>query len=271
MEPRVIRAGNAGPFTLDGTQTFLVGRQEVALIDPGPDVEDHVRALFRALEGAHRVEILLTHGHPDHGGAAGPLGEALGARGRIHALTGPLALAEGDRIATDEGDLIALDTPGHARPHYSFLHEDSRSLFCGDLLLGEGDTTWVGEYAGAVTEYLSSLGRLMGMELGTLYPAHGAPLRDSRRALERFWRHRLTRIEQVATLRRMHPLVDPTELALRLYGPHPPPGIREAAVLSIRAILHHLGEPTSGGWGSEPTTPMEPGRDGLPALPPDSR
>ena len=252
MEPRVIRAGNAGPFTLDGTRTFVVGQRQVALIDPGPDVEDHVRALLRAVEGAVRVDIVLTHGHPDHAGAAGPLVAALGPRGRIRPLTGPFALGEGDRIATDEGDLVALHTPGHAHPHFSFLHEETRALFCGDLLLGEGDTTWVGEYAGAVTEYLSSLRRLMGMELGILYPAHGPPLQDSRAALKRFLDHRLTRIEQVARLRRLHPAVDPVELASRLYGPHHPPGIREAAVLSIRAILHHLGEPTPGGWGSEP-------------------
>jgi len=252
MEPRVIRAGNVGPFTLDGTRTFLVGERQVALIDPGPDVEDHVRALLRAVEGSRHVEVLVTHHHPDHAGAVGRLAAALGSRGRVRTLTGPLALGEGDRISTDEGDLVALHTPGHAHPHLSFLHQETGALFCGDLLLGEGDTTWVGEYAEAVTEYLSSLRRLLGMELGTLYPAHGPPLHDSRGALERFLDHRLTRIGQVERLRRLHPRVDPVELASRLYGPHHPPGIREAAVLSIRAILHHLGEPTPGAWGSEP-------------------
>lgn len=252
MDLRVIRAGNTGPFTLDGTRTFIVGRQHAAVIDPGPDVEDHVRALVSSLADARRVEILVTHGHPDHDGAVAPLAAALGGRARVREPGGRIPIGEGDRVATDAGDLVALHTPGHANPHLSFLHEGSGSLFCGDLLLGEGDTTWVGEYAEAVTEYLSSLRRLQGLELTTLFPAHGPPLTDPGQALERFLEHRLVRVRQVERLRDLHPDVDPVELASRIYGGAHPPAVRAAAILSIRAILHHLGEPTPGPWGSEP-------------------
>lgn len=255
MDLRVIRAGNSGPFTLDGTRTFIVGRRQVAVIDPGPDVEDHVRALVSSLHGAQRVEILVTHGHPDHAAAVGPLARALGGRARVREPGGRIPLGEGDRVATDAGDLLALHTPGHANPHLSFLHEESRSLFCGDLLLGEGDTTWVGEYPEAVTEYLASLRRLQGMELRTLHPAHGPPLTDPGDALARFLEHRLVRVRQVERLRTLHPGVDPVELAARIHGGSHPPAVRAAAILSIRAILHHLGETTPGAWGSEPGHP----------------
>ena len=252
MDLRVIRVGNAGPFTLDGTRTFIVGERHAAVIDPGPDVEDHVRALVHSLEGARRVEILVTHRHPDHGGAVTSLAAALGGRARVREPGGRIPPGEGDRIPTDAGDLLALHTPGHANPHLSFLHPESGSLFCGDLLLGQGDTTWVGEYPEAVTEYLSSLRRLQGLELRTLYPAHGPPLTEPEEALSRFLEHRLARIRQVERLRETHPGVDPVELAGRIYGPDHPPAVRRAAILSIRAILHHLGEPTPGPWGSEP-------------------
>lgn len=255
MEFRVIRAGNPGPFTLDGTRSYIVGRRHAAVIDPGPDVEDHVRALVHSLGDARRVEILVTHGHPDHAAGAVPLAEALGGRGRIREPGGRLPLGEGDRIPTDGGDLLALDTPGHARPHLSFLHVESRALFCGDLLLGEGDTTWVGEYPEAVTEYLSSLRRLQGLDLHVIHPAHGPPLTEPRGALERFLDHRLARIRQVEELREAHPGAGPAELVERIYGRGHPPGIGEAALLSVRAILHHLGVPTPGPWGSEPGEP----------------
>lgn len=252
MDLRVLRAGNIGPFTLDGTRTFIVGRRHAAVIDPGPDVEDHVRALAHALEGARRVDILVTHAHPDHAAAAAPLQAVLGGRARLRGPGGGIPLAEGDRISTDQGDLLALHTPGHAHPHFAFLHLDSGNLFCGDLLLGEGDTTWVGEYPEAVTEYLSSLRRLQGMDIHTIHPAHGPPLEDPREALGRFLEHRLVRIQQVERLRGLYPDVDPVDLASRIYGPGHPAALRAAAILSIRAILHHLGEPTSGPWGSEP-------------------
>lgn len=255
MDLRVIRAGNPGPFTLDGTRTHIVGRRRAAVIDPGPDVEDHVRALVHSLQDARRVEILVTHHHPDHAAGAAPLAEALGGRARIREPGGRIPLGEGDRIPTDAGDLLALHTPGHANPHLSFLHLPSGALFCGDLLLGEGDTTWVGEYPQAVTEYLSSLRRLQAMDLRVIHPAHGPPLTEPREALERFLEHRMARIRQVEELLELHPGAEPGELVSRIYGSGHPPGIEAAALLSVRAILHHLGLPTPGPWGSEPGEP----------------
>lgn len=254
MVPRQVRAPNPGPFTLDGTRSWLLGRREAVVIDPGPDVDSHVRALVVSLEDAERVEILVTHAHPDHAGATAGLALALGRRARIRgAAPGALPLAEGDTVPTDEGELRVVETPGHARPHLAFLHPASRTLFCGDLLLGRGDTTWVGEYPEAVTDYLASLRRVAALDLRRILPAHGPPLDDPEDAVRRFLEHRTARIAQVQAALRGNPSGDPDRLVAEVYGPELPPRLREAARLGVRAILAHLGVATGGVWGTEPS------------------
>lgn len=253
MIPREVRAPNPGLFTLDGTRTFLLGRDEVAVVDPGPDVEAHVRALVSSLGPASWVTILVTHDHPDHAGGALELAGALGSRGRLMGATrGAAPLFEGDRVSTDEGELLVLETPGHARPHLSFLHGRTGTLFCGDLLLGQGDTTWVGEYPEAVTDYLASLRRLQGIGLRRILPAHGPPIEDPEGALARFAEHRAARIRQVEEALAALPGGGPGELVDHVYGAVLPQRLRQAALLSVRATLHHLGVTTEGVWGTEP-------------------
>ena len=147
MRPRAVNAGNAGPFTLDGTRTFLVGDRDVAVIDPGPAVDSHLGALLSALESAEKVHVVVTHWHGDHADLADRLAQELG-RLPVHGpgARADVSLGDGDRLLTDAGPLVAISTPGHAREHLALHHPDSESLFVGDLLLGEGDTTWVGEY-----------------------------------------------------------------------------------------------------------------------------
>lgn len=249
----MIRADNPGPFTLDGTRSWIVGQEAVAVIDPGPAVASHLQSLLRELSGAGRVDILVTHSHPDHAGSAPALANALGGRGRIGGpAPGGRTLVEGEEVDTDAGPLRVLDTPGHARPHLSFLHEETGTLFCGDLLLGAGDTTWVGEYPGAVADYLSTLQRLRTMALRRILPAHGPPIEDPGEALDRFLRHREARIRQVEGLLQEIPGADPDPFVERIYGAGVEGRVRDAAVLSVRAILHHLGVGTDGAWGPEP-------------------
>ncbi|HET9949355.1 MAG TPA: MBL fold metallo-hydrolase [Longimicrobiales bacterium] len=240
--PRHVDAGNAGPFTLDGTRTWLVGERHVAVIDPGPASDTHVDAVARALAGAERVTVLVTHGHPDHQPAARPLAERVGGT-----IAGPAglegldrALEDGDRVETDQGELVALDTPGHARLHQSFHWPAARALFAGDLLLGRGDTVWVGEYEGAVADYLASLERLRALDLAVIYPAHGPALEDPADAIERFVRHRLERVRRMEAVLDAMPGADAEALLEAVYGDRLSGRVREAALRSVAALKAHV-------------------------------
>ena len=243
---RVLRAENPGPFTLDGTRTHIVGHTRPAVVDPGPDVADHVRAVVRAVEEAREVTLLVTHGHADHAGAVDPVAEALRVRGvpvRVAGSGHPRAVPLGgdDAVATDAGTLVAVETPGHTPDHLAFHWPERAALFPGDLLLGRGDTTWVAGYRGCVADYLTSLRLLRGLELRLLLPTHGPPLDDPAEALERFEGHRLERIGQVRTALDADPDADAAALVERIYGDEVPEGLRSAAVMSVEAILDHLG------------------------------
>jgi len=241
LEPRVVKAGNRGPFTLDGTRTFLVGREDVAVLDPGPNVEDHVRALLHAVKGTQRVRILLTHGHSDHAGSAESLAMSLECPVYGPPSTGFLPLGPGQVITTDEGDLHAVATPGHTRDHLAYFWPRGNALFAGDLILGRGATTWLGEYSGCVADYLATLERVEALGPGVIYPAHGAPVRSPGETLEAYRAHRVERLRQLEGIRRDRPEASVEELLLEIYGPDLPPGVAKAARASIEVMLHHLG------------------------------
>ena len=233
---RSFLAPNPAPLTLDGTRTHLVGADPVAVIDPGPLVESHVAALVDAVAQATEVVVLLTHAHPDHAAAASRL--AHHTAGRVLGPGGDHHLADGQVIHTSDGRLVAVSTPGHARRHFCFHHPRTASTFVGDLILGEGDTTWIGEYRGAVADYLRSLDRLTSLAPRTLHPAHGPPIHDPAEAIARFRRHRLRRIDQVRrAVARGH--AGAPAIARQVYGPLQPP-LRAMAESGVDAMLDYL-------------------------------
>jgi glyoxylase-like metal-dependent hydrolase (beta-lactamase superfamily II) len=232
----------------------------VAVIDPGPDEEDHIRALVVALEGAREVKILLTHHHRDHAGAAIHLAREVGAT-----IYGPPAcrpetkaskdtpkrdenlsgvsfqqLAEGGEVATGQGELVVFEVPGHTRDHLAFHWRQAGALFVGDLLLGRGETTWVGEYLGCMGDYLASLDRVEKLGPSVIYPGHGPPISSPSRALGRFRHHRLERLEQVRMARLENPEADSRQLAAMVYGGEIPDKLLKAATASVDAALFHL-------------------------------
>lgn len=239
--PVFLNAGNRGPFTLDGTRTFLVGGPErLAVLDPGPDVEEHVRAVVSSAESAGEAVVLLTHGHPDHAASARRVADALGAEVLGPAETAPdRVLEEGDVVDTDAGELVALHTPGHTPGHLCYHWPARRALFAGDHLLGEGDTTWVAEYPGCVADYLGSLRRLRTLDLAVVYPAHGPPLDDPAGALDRFEAHRRTRIREVREAMEARPGADVDALLEAVYG-ELPSAVRGAARKSLAALREHV-------------------------------
>lgn len=217
------------------------------MIDPGPEGATHLAGVAAAVEDAEEVRIVVTHGHRDHAPAAFELAGLLGAD-----VWGPdglegvdRGLAHGESLPTDAGDLVAIHTPGHARHHLALHWPVRRALFAGDLLLGRGSTTWVGEYAGCVADYLASLQRVRALELATIYPAHGPVLEDPVEAIDRYEEHRRERIRQVEEALRGRPGIEEEDLLSVVYGETVPAEMREAALMSVRALLEHVGYPRS--------------------------
>lgn len=181
FDVELVRAPNPGPFTLGGTNTWLLGSDPCWVVDPGPAIEEHVEAVAAAARERRGIGgIALTHSHDDHLGAL----EAL----RAHAPNAPVALAaaDGDRL----GPLVAVATPGHAPDHVAWL---LGPVCCaGDAVLGEG-SVFVAPDPGALTGYLAALRRLRALELELLLPGHGPPVTDPGAKLDEYVAHRLER------------------------------------------------------------------------------
>lgn len=222
------------------------------MIDPGPDEENHIRALSFAVESAEEVRILLTHRHSDHSGGAVRLAQLVGAP-----LLGPPScrppegtpvsfqlLEGGSEVPTDNGMVKAVEIPGHTKDHLGFYWEAARALFVGDLLLGKGETTWVGEYLGSVEDYLNSLAKVEAMNPEVLYPGHGPPAVDAASRVRLFRRHRLERLQEVRSIRSDNPEADAGELAAIIYKGEIPEKLLKAAVASVEAALFHLDRET---------------------------
>jgi glyoxylase-like metal-dependent hydrolase (beta-lactamase superfamily II) len=182
-----LTAPNPGPMTLDGTNTYVVGRDPAVVIDPGPDDAGHIEAIREVVEGRGGIgTVLLTHSHSDHAGGV----EALGLE--------PARPADGENVA----GLRALATPGHAADHFCFLLD--RACFTGDLILGEGSTI-VGprEIGGSLVDYMRSLEKLRALDLTTLYPGHGPEVTDPEAKIAEYIEHRMMRERRlVAALER---------------------------------------------------------------------
>lgn len=234
---RTFVAGNPGPFTLDGTRSYVVGERRAAVIDPGPPLDGHLGALAAALAAAETVVVLVTHSHDDHAAGAAELGRLVAAE--VRGGNAGRALDDGEVFATDAGDIVAVFTPGHSRRHFCFHLPAAGAVFTGDMILGEGDTTWVGEYRGGVAEYLDSLDRLEALDAAVLYPGHGDPLSDPAAAIARFRRHRLSRIDQVRRAVAATGATDVRVLTRHVYGDLPPE-IFDMAAAGVDGILDYL-------------------------------
>jgi glyoxylase-like metal-dependent hydrolase (beta-lactamase superfamily II) len=185
----LLRAGNSGPLTLGGTNTWIVGRDPCWVVDPGPDLAEHLDAVaaeVRARGGAGALAI--THDHHDHAGGIEGLRERLGERVDVAAMRvpGARALVDGDVV----GPLEALHVPGHAPDHLVFLTADV--AFTGDAVLGEG-SVFVAPDPGALRGYLEGLERLRVLGPAILCPGHGPVVRDGVAKLTQYLGHRQDR------------------------------------------------------------------------------
>ena len=199
---RRVVANNPGLMTGPGTNTYLVGIDEVAVIDPGPDpTSTSTRSSARRCASACEW-VLLTHTHPDHWPAAAKIAKKTGA---VHRRTSPfpkadevdikldLVLGDGDTIEGTEFRLEALHTPGHAPNHLCFWLDEERALFTGDHVLN-GTTTVVNpERGGDMVQYLASLDRLRKLKrVARICPGHGDVIEDPTAVLDEYVAHRKT-------------------------------------------------------------------------------
>jgi glyoxylase-like metal-dependent hydrolase (beta-lactamase superfamily II) len=211
---RRLLAPNPSPFTYTGTQTYLIGRGDVAVIDPGPDLPDHVDAMRNALAGERVAAIVCTHTHRDHSPASRALRVATGAPiigcaplaldddgPRSDAAFDPdyapdRILADGESLSGDGWTLEAVATPGHTSNHICLALPEAEALFTGDHVMG-WSTTVVAPPDGDMAEYMASLDRLLAREDRIYFPAHGPPVEDPKQHLRRLIEHRRGRERQI--------------------------------------------------------------------------
>ena len=217
-----ILAPNASPYTYTGTQTHLVGTEDLAIIDPGPDDAAHIDALLAAIGGRPVCAIVITHHHRDHSPASRPLAAATGApivgAAPVHvasdsarldaafdaAYAPDRVLAEGDRVAGEGWTLEAVATPGHTSNHLAFALIESNVLFSGDHVMGWA-TSVISPPDGDMGAYMASLEKLLSRDDRVYYPGHGEAVEAPQRLVRGMLGHRKQREGQILRLLREAP------------------------------------------------------------------
>ena len=217
---RRIVAPNPGMMTGPGTNTYLVGIDEVAVIDPGPADDGHLEAILGC--GGDRIRwVLCTHTHLDHWPGAAALAERSGAE--VLAFDGrdglgiDRALGDGDQVEGSEFRLTAVHTPGHASNHLCYLLEEERLLFSGDHVMN-GSTVVIRPPDGDMAEYLAQLERLQHLRLRAIAPGHGAVITDPAAKVEEYLGHRRLREAIVVAALAEHGPATTAELLSSVYA-----------------------------------------------------
>lgn len=262
MGPGIVRlvAPNPSPLTFKGTNTYLVGSTSLAVIDAGPDSDEHRAAILKAANGREITHILSTHAHRDHVDGIAKLKAETGARvaayprdpdanrvalenspsGRFfidYDFTPDIRLAGGDTIEGEDWAMTAIHTPGHAPDHLCFALEGRRVVFSGDHVMA-WNTTVIAPPEGRMADYEASLAILLDRSDDVFLPGHGDRLNDPQRTVKAYLLHRNWREKSVldaltagaTTIRRIVPQVY-RDLA---------PQLLPAATLSVQAHVEYL-------------------------------
>lgn len=214
---RRVIANNPGPFTYTGSGTYLIGDADIAVIDPGPDNDDHLAALMATVGDGRVSHILITHTHSDHCGGARQFADMTGApiygfgphparknksddpaldEGADFGFTPDEFIEDGDVVSGSDWRLEALHTPGHLSNHLCFALPDRHALFTGDHMMG-WSTTVIAPPDGDMGDYFDSLDKLINRDDEIYFPTHGAPIPKPQRFVRAVKTHRLMRDAQI--------------------------------------------------------------------------
>ncbi|MGC2198599.1 MAG: MBL fold metallo-hydrolase [Stellaceae bacterium] len=253
---RRIVARNPSPFTFRGTGTYVVGRGEVAVIDPGPDLTEHVEALLAGLAGERVTHILITHTHRDHSPAAralkaatsaptfgfgphagGNRGEAAVEEGGDWDFVPDVTVRDGEKIAGAGWSFEAVHTPGHTSNHLCFAFPDDGVLFSGDHVMG-WSTSVIAPPDGDMAAYMASLDKLLARQDAVYWPTHGPAITEPKEHVRAFIAHRREREAGIldclqAGIGQIDAIVERLYVGL-------PSGLRRAAARSVQAHLIDL-------------------------------
>ncbi len=218
ISPNIRRliADNPGPFTFTGTGTYIIGRGNVAVLDPGPIDEAHLDNLQKALSGETVTHILITHTHMDHSPAAKPLKEATGATtygfgphgsgmpaqdatmetGGDQEFDPDVRVKDGDILSGEGWSLECVYTPGHTSNHMCYALKEEKVLFTGDHVMG-WSTSIVGPPDGNMTKYIESLEKLLNRDDEIYWPTHGPAITNTKDFVRAYIQHRFDREQQI--------------------------------------------------------------------------
>lgn len=220
---RRIVANNSGPITFTGTCSYVVGQGQVAIIDPGPELPEHIEALLAAVRGETVTHILVTHTHRDHSPAARAIQAATGAKlvgcgphrsaralgmDEVNLLEASSdkdyapewEMREGDTVEGPGWRLTAVETPGHMANHLAFALPEEKTLFSGDHVMAWA-TTVIAPPDGSMSDFMASLEKLRARDEETYWPGHGGPVREPQRFVRALAHHRRQR--EVSILNRL--------------------------------------------------------------------
>jgi glyoxylase-like metal-dependent hydrolase (beta-lactamase superfamily II) len=257
---RRLMADNPSPFTYKGTVSYIVGRGRVAILDPGPEHEQHIATLLDAVRGETVTHVFVTHTHRDHSPAAARIKAATGAivvAEGPHRAARPLHLGENQRLeasgdlafrpdlAIPDGESVsdggwtleAITTPGHTANHMAYAYKQAGVLFSGDHVMA-WSTPVVAPPDGAMGDYMASLDKLSKRPESTYFPGHGGAVHDAPRFVQYYIRHRQAR--EASILRRLAKGAADIPTIVRAVYIGLDPRLVSAAGLSVLAHLEDL-------------------------------